>query len=46
MVSPNGIPYYLIHHDLVMTLKSAMLVMHLEFEGKRYGTVEAKFLHD
>lgn len=42
-----GLPsYYEIHYSLVMTLQSAQLVFHVEFQGKKYGSEKANYLHD
>lgn len=38
--------YYEIHYSLVMTLQSAQLVFHTEFQGKKYGSVKANYLYN
>lgn len=38
--------YYEIYYRLVMTLQSAQLVFHMEFQGKRYGSEKANYLYD
>ncbi|KAK3343434.1 Hsp70 family protein-like protein [Lasiosphaeria hispida] len=39
----DGRPYYEVHYDLVITLKSALMTFSLEMDGKPMGSVEASF---
>lgn len=41
-----GSSYYEISYNLVMTLQSALLVWHIEFQGKKYGSVTAKYTYE
>lgn len=42
-----GLPsYYEIYYSLVMTLQSAQLMFHMEFQGKKYGSEKANYLYD
>lgn len=38
--------YYEVHYQLVMTIESATLTFHVEFNGQEYGSAEVKYLHD
>lgn len=42
----NGELYYLVNYDLVITIKSATIVFHLELDGVKYGTAKATYIHD
>lgn len=42
----NSLSYYEINYKLVMTLQSAQLVFHMEFQGKEYGSERANYLYD
>lgn len=46
-IGPESVPYYQARFNLVVTVKSAMLItFHLEFNGKRYGSVTADYMQD
>lgn len=43
-VGPNAVPYYHVSFNLIMTVKSAMMIVfQLEFGGKKYGSVTAEY---
>jgi hypothetical protein len=41
-----GDPYYVVTFNLVITIKSATIVFHLERDGVKYGTAKATYTHD
>ncbi|KAH0612446.1 uncharacterized protein H6S33_010498 [Morchella sextelata] len=41
-----GDPYYVVTFNLVITIKSATIVFHLERDGVKYGTAKATYIHD
>lgn len=46
-VGPNKVPYHHLSFNLILTVKSAMvIVFHLEFGGKKYGSVKAEYTQD
>lgn len=43
-IGPNAVPYYHVSFNLIMTVKSAMMIVfQLEFGGKKYGSVTAEY---
>lgn len=42
-VGPNGVPYFDIHYDLVITMKTAIMKFSLEIEGEEMGCVQASY---
>lgn len=43
-IGPNAVPYYHVSFNLIMTVKSAMMIVfQLEFGGKKYGSVAAEY---
>ncbi|RPB17468.1 actin-like ATPase domain-containing protein [Morchella conica CCBAS932] len=42
----NGQPFYEVFFNLVITIKSAAIVFHLELDGVKYGTAKATYIHD
>jgi hypothetical protein len=42
-IDTSGNAYYDVNYDLVISVDSALMSFSLEFDGKKFGTVEAKF---
>lgn len=46
-IGVNSVPYYEVRFDLVMTVKSAMMIVfHSELGGKKFGSVTAQYTED
>lgn len=43
-IGQDGTPYYHIEYNLLLIIRSCAILFELEFQGKRYGKVEVKYI--